>query len=98
MDCDASSRPYIRSPSNSWKASQISLYDSGTIFRNQLVTMAPLKRNLLLNSSFPAIKPLPGKKKNFPEVTARVNSQPMVCRKPIILQELKSVWTGCSLQ
>ena len=40
--------------------------------------MAPLKRNLLLNSSFPAIKPLPGKKKNFPEVAARVNSQPLI--------------------
>ena len=40
--------------------------------------MAPLKTGLLLNSSFPAIKPLPGKKKNFPDVTARVNSQPMI--------------------
>ena len=40
--------------------------------------MASLKTGLLLNSSFPAIKPLPGKKKNFPDVTARVNSQPMI--------------------
>jgi hypothetical protein len=31
-----------------------------------------------VKSSFPAIKPLPGAKKNFPEVTARVNSQPMI--------------------
>ena len=42
--------------------------------------------NLLLkmpvNSSFPAIKPLPGTKKNFPDVNARVNSQPMISRKP----------------
>ena len=48
--------------------------------------MAPLKTNLLLNSlfnsSFSAIKPLPGKKNNFQEVSARVNSQPMICRKP----------------
>ena len=35
-----------------------------------------------VNSSFPAIKPLPGTKKNFPEVTARVNLQPMTFRKP----------------
>ena len=40
--------------------------------------MAPLKTGLSLKSSFPAIKPLPGKKKNFPEVAARVNSQPMI--------------------
>jgi hypothetical protein len=40
--------------------------------------MAPLKTVLSLKSSFPAIKPLPGKKKNFPEVAARVNSQPMI--------------------
>ena len=42
--------------------------------------------NLLLkmpvNSSFPAIKPLPGTKKNFPEVNARVKLQPMISRKP----------------
>ena len=42
--------------------------------------------NLLLtmpvNSSIPAIKPLPGTKKNFPQVTGRVNSQPMIFRKP----------------
>ena len=42
--------------------------------------------NLLIkmpvNSSFPAIKPLPGTKKNFPDVNARVNSQPMISRKP----------------
>jgi hypothetical protein len=44
--------------------------------------------NLLLlvtmpvNSSFPAIKPLPGSKKNFPAVTGRVNSQPMIYRNP----------------
>jgi hypothetical protein len=44
--------------------------------------MASLKTNLLLNSSFPAIKPLPGIKKDFPEVTGRVNSQPMIFRKP----------------
>ena len=48
--------------------------------------MAPLKTNLLLNSlfnsSFSAIKPLPGKKNNFPEVSERVNSQPMTFRKP----------------
>ena len=35
-----------------------------------------------VNSSFPAIKPLPGAKKNFPRVTGRVNSQPMIFRKP----------------
>jgi hypothetical protein len=35
-----------------------------------------------VNSSFPAIKPLPGAKKNFPQVTGRVNSQPMIFRKP----------------
>ena len=36
---------------------------------------------MLVNSSFPAIKPLPGIKKNFPEVTGRVDSQPMIYRK-----------------
>ena len=35
-----------------------------------------------VNSSFPAIKPLPGTTKNFPEVSRRVNSQPMTFRKP----------------
>ena len=35
-----------------------------------------------VNSSFPAIKPLPGTKKNFPQVNGRVNSQPMSFRKP----------------
>ena len=35
-----------------------------------------------VNSSIPAIKPLPGTKKNFPQVTGRVNSQPMIFRKP----------------
>jgi hypothetical protein len=30
-----------------------------------------------VNSAFPAIKPLPGTKKNFPKVKGRVNSQPM---------------------
>jgi hypothetical protein len=34
-----------------------------------------------INSAFPAIKPLPGTKKNFPEVKGRVNSQPMTFRK-----------------
>lgn len=36
-----------------------------------------------VNSSFPAIKPLPGTKKNFPQVTGRVNSQrPITFQKP----------------
>ena len=35
-----------------------------------------------VNSSIPAIKPLPGTKKNFPQVTGRVKSQPMIFRKP----------------
>ena len=34
-----------------------------------------------INSAFPAIKPLPGTKKNFPEVKGRVNSQPTTFRK-----------------
>ena len=42
---------------------------------NLLVTMP-------VNSSFPAITPLTGTKKNFPDVTGRVNSQPMIFPKP----------------
>ena len=42
---------------------------------NLLVTM-------LVNSSFPAITPLTGTKKNFPDVTGRVNSQPTIFPKP----------------
>ena len=41
---------------------------------NLLVTMP-------VNSSFPAITPLTGTKKNFPDVTGRVNSQPMIFPK-----------------
>ena len=43
--------------------------------------MAPLKSTLMLNSSFPALKPLPGKKKNFPEVSQDIWQSNECCAK-----------------